>query len=163
MHRRGFLSPAHGEGERPAAFVPVGALEDPALALDPAPVRVANVLLARCEDVEDDPPALDQQLAGGAQRAQAVCLGGHVQQRAEGDQHQRHPLRDRRIAHVAEPEIEELLDPFGTPVLLRDLEHPGRGVDTDQTMPAFAIGIAIRPVPQASSTTGPPDARASAT
>ncbi len=30
-------------------------------------------------------------------------------------------------------------------------------------MPAFATGTAIRPVPQASSTTGPPEARASST
>jgi hypothetical protein len=133
MHRRGLLATAHGEGERPAALVPVGALEDPALALDPAPVRVLDVLAARREDVEDDPPTFDEQLAGGAERAEAVGLGRHVQQRAKGDQHQWHALRDRRVAHVAETEIEQLLDAFGTRVLQRDLEHPGRGVDADQT------------------------------
>ena len=133
MHGRGLLAAAHRERQRSAALVPVGALEDPALALDPAAVRVLNVLAARREDVEDDPPALGQQLPRGAERTEAVGLGRHVQQRAERDQHERHALRHRRVAHVAEPEIEELPDPFGSPVLLRDLEHPGRGVDADQT------------------------------
>ena len=68
MHGRRFVAPAHGERECPAALVPVGALEDPALTLDPAAVRVPNVLATRREDVEDDPPTLNQQLACGAER-----------------------------------------------------------------------------------------------
>ena len=60
---------AHASSRRPgrarrasayaASLVPVGALPDPGLALEPAAVRLVDVLPARREDVEDEPPAGD--------------------------------------------------------------------------------------------------------
>ena len=43
---------------------------------------------ARGEDVEDEPAAGLEQLAGGAQRAQLLLLVGHVEQRAERADHE---------------------------------------------------------------------------
>src|SRR5919106_587272 len=43
-HRRLFVPAADGERERPLVDVPVGALEDPGLALEPAAVRLRDVV-----------------------------------------------------------------------------------------------------------------------
>src|ERR1700751_5945122 len=56
-HRRGTLRPSHREGERPRGEIPVGALVDAGLALDPAAVGLLDVLARRREDVEDQTPA----------------------------------------------------------------------------------------------------------
>ena len=94
-------------------------------------MRVLDVLAARREDVEDEPPAGKEQLVRRRERAQPVGLGRHVQQRAEGDQDERDALLHRRLAHVAEPEVEERLDARRAGEVSRHLEHPGRRVDTD--------------------------------
>src|SRR5262249_56982000 len=52
---------AHRQRQRPRARVPVGALPDAGLALEPAGVRVGDVLGARREDVEDEAAAGDEQ------------------------------------------------------------------------------------------------------
>ena len=70
---------------------------------------------------------------------------------------------DRRLAEVADAQVEQLGDALALRVLARDGEHPRRLVDADHRDPACAIGTAIRPVPTASSTTGPPEATASST
>ena len=155
--------PPNRERERPRALVPVGALEDPGLALDPAAVRRLDVLAVRREDVEDEPPRREEQLAGGGERCQPVVLRHHVQEGAERDHDERYALADRRLAHVALAEVDEPLDALGGAKPARDLEHPRRESTPMTGMPAFATGTAIRPVPHASSTTGPPDANASST
>src|SRR3954447_23179979 len=59
---------AHRQCQRARVRVPVGTLEDPGFALEPAAVRVGDVLRARREDVEHEPAARQEQLAGRAQR-----------------------------------------------------------------------------------------------
>src|SRR5439155_18551073 len=54
LHRRLGALVADGEGERPRVLVPVGALEDPRLALEPARVRLLDVVARRREHVEDE-------------------------------------------------------------------------------------------------------------
>src|SRR5207237_10169097 len=56
-HRRGALRAANRESERLRSEIPVGALVDARLALDPAAVRLLDVLAGRREDVEDEAPA----------------------------------------------------------------------------------------------------------
>ena len=56
-HRRGALLPAHRQRERLRHEIPVGSLVDARLALDPAAVRLLDVLAGRSEDVEDQPSA----------------------------------------------------------------------------------------------------------
>src|SRR6187431_1101719 len=67
VHRRGLLAAPDRERQRPLALVPVGALEDPGFALEPAAVRVLDVLRTRGEDVEDEPAAGHEQLARSAE------------------------------------------------------------------------------------------------
>src|SRR5262249_15354995 len=93
---------AHAEDERLRRLVPVGALEDPRLALDPAPVRRRDVVGAGCEDVEDEAAAVAQPRAHGTERGAAVVVGLHVEQRPERDHDERELLLDRRVAEVPE-------------------------------------------------------------
>ena len=76
----GGVTGANGEGERPRGLVPVGSLEDPGLALEPATVRLVDVLAARCEDVEDEATLGREQLACGSERAELLVLGLHVKE-----------------------------------------------------------------------------------
>ncbi len=155
---------ADRERERPRALVPVGALEDPRLALEPAAVRLLDVLAARGEDVEDEAAAGLEQRAGGAERAQLLVLGLHVEERAKRADDERDALVDGRLAEVAEAEVDELDDAGRRrPPPARRASIPGEESTPITSMPAAAIGTAIRPVPTASSTTGPPDASASST
>ena len=119
--------------------------------------------LARREDVEDDPAARHEQLARGGERPEAVGLGRHVQERAERDSTSGTRSVDRRLAHVAEPEIEQLLDAFGRAYSRATSSIPADASTPIRRMPAFAIGIEIRPVPQAELDDRPAGARASAT
>src|SRR6187551_159898 len=54
---RALLGAPDGERERAGALVPVGALEDARLALEPEPVGLLDVRRARREDVEHEPAA----------------------------------------------------------------------------------------------------------
>ena len=94
MHRRRLLAAAHRQRQRPLALVPVGALEDPRLALEPAAVRVLDVLArsARRRRRRAGRPGASSSRAA-RERPQPVGLGRHVQQRAERDQHERDALR----------------------------------------------------------------------
>src|SRR5262249_60491416 len=51
---RADLAAAHGEPQRSCALVPVGALEDGRLSLQPAAVGLLDVLARRREDVEHE-------------------------------------------------------------------------------------------------------------
>ena len=105
---------------------------------------------ARREDVEDEPTAGRQQLAGGAERAEAVGLGRHVQERAERDQDERDALRHGGVAHVAEAEIEQLSTPSARRVLAARprASRPRRRRRSRGCRP-WRSGTAIRPVPHA--------------
>ena len=74
---------------RRCVLVPVGALEDPGLALEPAAVRLGDVVRRRREDVEDEAAARLEQPVHGAERRAAVGVRLHVQQRAERDDDER--------------------------------------------------------------------------
>ena len=110
QHRRRLLATAYRQRQRALALVPVGALEDPRLALEPASVGVLDVFAARREDIEDEPPAGQEQLVRRGESPEPVGLGRHVQERAEGNQDERDPFLDGRLAHVAEPQVEQRLD-----------------------------------------------------
>ncbi len=114
-----------------AVEVPVGALVDAGLALDPAAVRLLDVLAGRREDVEDEPAARPEQLARRAQRLEPLVVVAQVEIRAERTRHERDALVDRWSSQVAEPEVEPLRD-AGLPCALgADREHSGGGVDAD--------------------------------
>ena len=100
----------------------------------------------------------------GAQGAELLVLVLHVEERAERADHELHALVDRRLAQVADPEVDEVADALLLRQGARHREHPLREVDADHraSRPA-AIGTAIRPDPTASSTTGPSQRRASST
>ena len=155
---------ADRERERPRALVPVGALEDPRLALEPASVRLLDVLAARREDVEDEAAVGFEQAASRAQRAELLVLGLHVQERAERADDERDALVDGWLAQVSEAEVDAAGDAGLVGGRPRHGEHRRRGVDADDVDARLGrSGTAMRPVPTASSTTGPPDARASST
>ena len=59
---------------------PVGALEDPRLALEPTAARLLDVVSTRGEDVEDEASAGLEQCAGRAQRTKLLGFGFHVEQ-----------------------------------------------------------------------------------
>ena len=70
-------SPRTERRERAGRLVPVGPLEDAGLALEPAPVRLVDVLGARREDVEDEPAAgLEQPRAPRGARAASRSSSG---------------------------------------------------------------------------------------
>src|SRR6266849_5111695 len=101
LHRglRAFVS--NRERERPLPLVPVGALEDPGLALEPASVRVFDVAAGRREHVEDEAAARNEQAPCRAQRTPPVFVRLEVQQRTERTEHERHALPHGRLAQVA--------------------------------------------------------------
>src|SRR5581483_5726262 len=101
---------ADGEGERLPPRVPVGALVDARLALDPACVCRVDVVLRGLEDVEDEPAARTKERARRAQRLEPLGVGSEVQVRAKRTRDEIHALVDRRAPEVAEPQVEEVAD-----------------------------------------------------
>ena len=128
---RAVVAGAHGERERAGALVPDSALEDAGLALDPAVVRLLDVLAARSKDVEDEAPVRLEQLPRRAQGAQLLGLGLHVQKRAEGADRERDSLLDGGLAQVSEAQVEAAPRRRPTPRRARDGEHLRRRVDAD--------------------------------
>ena len=124
------------------------------LALEPAAVRLARCPRARREDVEDEAPARLEQRA----RPRAAPRGGrrrlHVQQRAERDRSRAGRALDRRLAQVAEAQV-ELDAGERRRARARPRASPPTSRRRSRGCPPRAIGIAIRPVPTPSSTTGP--------
>src|SRR6266511_3709951 len=106
LHRRPAVDAAHRQRQRPCLLVPVGALEDRRLALEPTPVRVLDVVARRREDVEDETAARAKQAAHGAEREPPVLVRPHVEQRPERADDQRDLLVDGRLAQVAEPQVD---------------------------------------------------------
>ena len=113
--------------------MPVGALPDARLALEPPAVRLCDVFLARREDVEDEAAARLEMAVRRAQSRASVGVGLHVQQRTEGCEHEWKLAVDRRVAHVAVTQVE--LDTGERSGLACDVEHPGREVDADHIDP----------------------------
>jgi hypothetical protein len=82
-----------------------------------------------------------------------------VQERAERTDDERHALVHRRLAQVAEPQVD---DGAGEGARSAQTSSIAREESTPMTrIPSEAIGTAILPVPTPSSTTGPPERRAS--
>ena len=104
------------------------------------------------------PPGSSSEAA--ARSARSFCvLVGHVEQRAERDGHERDALVDGRLAQVAEAEVDERRRrPRAPRTPVRRASIAGDSSTPITRTPAFATGTAIRPVPTASSTTGPPEA-----
>src|SRR5262249_28897575 len=107
-HRRLALRPTHRQRQGLLHEIPVRALVDARLPLDPAALRLLDVLAGGCEDVEDQPPAGAEQLPRGTQRLEALVVVAQVEVGPERACHERDALVDRWPAQVAEPEIEAL-------------------------------------------------------
>ena len=131
LHLRLAVGAADGEGEGAGVLVPAGALEDAGLALDPAPVRLLDVLAGGGEDVEDELSVREEELVRRRQGAQAIGLGIEVEERPEGARHERDALGDGRLAEVALTQVEASVEARGARRLGADGEHPRRGVDAD--------------------------------
>jgi hypothetical protein len=87
--------------EDAALEVPVCALPDPGLALEPAPLRLLDVLGARREDVEDEAPARHEERERGRERGAPVRVRVEVQERPEGRGDEAHVAVHRRVAEVS--------------------------------------------------------------
>src|SRR5205823_13801969 len=81
-HRRLARWAAHRERERARIGVPLGSLVDAGLALQPATVRLGDVVWLRREDVEDKTPAREQRCPRGRQRVDPLPVVGQVEIRA---------------------------------------------------------------------------------
>src|SRR5712692_1345035 len=123
-HRRLRVFVSNRERERASLLVPVGALEDPGLALEPASVGVFDVAARRREDVEDEAAAGGEQPLRGAQGEPAVLLRVQVQQRPERTKHERHALPHGRLAQVAYAKVEQRADAGERRTLRANVEHP---------------------------------------
>ena len=73
--------------------------------------------------------------ASRAQRAQLLGLGLHVQQRAEGADDERNAFLHRRLAQVADAEVEQGADAGCVGALAGHREHLRRRVDADHADP----------------------------
>ncbi len=98
-------------------------------------MRLGDVLGARSEDVEDEVPAGLEQLTRGSQGPQLLVLALHVQERAERADHELHALVYRRLAHVADPKVDEVADATLLGEGARHREHSLREVDADHGPP----------------------------
>ena len=86
---------------------------------------------SRCEDVEDEEAAGQQQIASSPERAEPGRRVGQMQVRPERTGHERDALADRRIGDVAQAKVEQLGDTGLLCPAATDLQHPGRRVDAD--------------------------------
>jgi hypothetical protein len=119
------------EDERPRADVPVGALEDPRLALQPEAVGLLDVLVARREHVEDEPAARLEQRRRGGERTELLPLVDHVEEGAERDRDERNTLAHGRLAQVTPAQVDTLRHALALGVRPRDGEHLLRLVHAD--------------------------------
>ena len=120
-----------GQRECSRALVPVGALEDPRLPLEPETLCLLDVLATRGEDVEDEAPVGLEETVCRAERSQLLLLRLHVQERAERADDERDALGHRRLAQVAQAEVDAARDAGLVGGSARDGEHRGGGVDAD--------------------------------
>src|SRR5262249_43343426 len=100
LHRRRRVRVSDGQRERSRLFVPVGALPDAVLALQPAAVRLLDVVTRGREDVEHETAARCEQPAHGTERAPAVGVRPQMEKGTKGAGHEGHALGDRRIAEI---------------------------------------------------------------
>ena len=94
------------------------------------------------------PPGRSSSRAARSARSRSV-LGRHVQERAERDSHERHALRDGRVAQVAEPEVEPLADARRARTRARPRASRPRRRRRSRGCRPSRSGTEIRPVPQA--------------
>ena len=140
LHRRRLLVPPNGEDECPLARIPVGALEDAGLALEPQAVGRCDVLVARREHVEHESASGLEHRGCSAERPASVVVVDHVEHRPERDRHERNALGDRRPAQIADPEVETFCDALALRVRVRHREHSRRLVDADHPDPGLRRG-----------------------
>ena len=151
--RRHLAVRSDGQRKGSRALVPVGALEDPRLAFEPQSVRLLDVLATRGEDVEHEAPFGLEEAARGAECTQLLLLCLHVQQRAERADDERNALGYRRLAQVAQAEVDAARDAGIVGRSTRDGEHRGRGVDADDVDARSCDRDGDAAGPTASSTT----------
>ena len=140
-------------------LVPHRKLEDPRLALEPLALRLGDVVSVRSEHVEHKTAAGQEQIVGGVEDGQPVLVRVHVQQGAEWTDHQRDAFGDRRLAQIAHAQVER--DPCKRGSARTHLEHRARRVDPDHADPVGTERHGDTPSATPSSTTGPPERRAS--
>ena len=122
----------------------------------------AAMLRIEDEEVPGEAPARAERGVDPLEDAAPVGPGRQVAQRAEGAVHEPGRLVQLEVAHVALAELQ--LDPRRSCALARLLEHRGReSIPSTGRSVSRATGIATRPLPTASSTSGPSVSRASST
>ena len=164
LHRGGGVARPHRQPQRPRRLVPVGALEDALLPLEPEAVGLGDVLGARCEHVEHEPAARLRAASCAARRARSfsassgMCSSERKGQmtsctRSSTGGSRRSPTR----RSTREP------TPCSSASARATASIPGERSTPITVRPGRAIGTAIRPDPTASSTTGPSHCFASST
>src|SRR5512132_773730 len=134
-HSRGAVRALDRERQRPRVRVPVCALVDVRFALEPAAVRLGDVVVARGEDVEDQASSRDESRSSRSERLCAVAVVGQVQVRAKRADHEGHGFVERRVPEIAEPQIEQLGDAGLLGTSAARGEHLARRVDPDHALP----------------------------
>ncbi len=100
----------------------------------------------------------------GGERADPFRVRLEVEERAERADDERHRPLDRRIAEIAGAQVEpRSATPSSAAAARATASMPSDESTPMTSTPAWAIGIAILPVPTPSSTTGPPERFASST
>ena len=87
-------------------------------------MRLHNVLPARREDVEHEPPAWLEQLMNGGHGLSARDVGREMKKRSERRCNERNTLVDRRPLEVAFAQIDELSDTGLFRPVPAESEHP---------------------------------------
>ena len=147
---------AHAQDQRARLLVPVGALPDARLALEPAAVRLGDVVGAGREDVEDEAAAGREQPS--ARRASAARRSASVSMWSS----ERNGISDERRTCPSTGGSRRSPSPQVELARRRARRAPARpraslptGRRRSPRSPAAAVGIAIRPVPTPSSTHRP--------
>src|SRR6266511_144715 len=107
LHGRPAVDPAHRQRQRPRLLVPVGALEDRRLALEPTPVRVLDVVARRREDVEDETSVRMWSSARNGQMTSGTCSSTGGSRRSPSRRSIRAPARAACSAQTSSIALDE--------------------------------------------------------
>ncbi len=99
------------------------------------PIGRADVGPARREHVEHEASARLEQVVRSCERADPLLVRAQVEVGPKRTGDETDALLDRRPAVVAEPQVDERLDPGAPRAPAADLEHPRRRVDADHRDP----------------------------
>jgi hypothetical protein len=100
-------------------------------------VRLGDVVVTGLEHVEREPSTREQEVARRTERVEPLAVVGEMEVGAERARHEAHALLDRRVAQVADAQVEELAHAGTVGLGGAHVEHPARRVDADDADPGL--------------------------